>query len=369
MGDAQRTFIFAGGGSGGHLYPGLAVVERIRESLPDARIVFLCSDRAIDRKILEAEGERFVASKAGPVSADPRRLVKLITGWRATGSQLEQILQEAGGAERAVVIAMGGFVAAPAAARARKLGVPVIAVNLDAVPGKANRLLVRWADAVLSATEQYAFPAELVGPIVRKKALPTMSAEQCRASFGLDSGTRTLLVTGGSLGSRSINESLALLARERADLFAGWQVLHQSGDEASAARLREAYSGAGIRAEVRAFISDMGSAWGASDVAICRAGAGTVGEAWVSGTPAVFMPYPYHRDDHQTANARPLERAGAAVIVTDRIDATANRDALGDVLQGVLGDDAAPARMRAGLEALGPAAGAERVAQRAISAH
>ena len=140
------------------------------------------------------------------------------------------------------------------------------------------------------------------------------------------------------------------------------QVLHQAGDK-DIASLSAAYEGAGVPAAVVPYIESMGRAWGAADVAIARAGAGTVGEVWANRVPTVFLPYPHHADDHQRANALPLADAGGAVLLRDAIDGSANAAALAPVLAELLGDSARREQMRVKLGGLGPADGAEVVAR------
>jgi UDP-N-acetylglucosamine--N-acetylmuramyl-(pentapeptide) pyrophosphoryl-undecaprenol N-acetylglucosamine transferase len=155
---------------------------------------------------------------------------------------------------------------------------------------------------------------------------------------------------------------MALLAQREAGAFRGWQVLHQcgAGDEEF---LREAYAAAGVPAVVKAFLPGMGDAWRAADLAVSRCGAGAVGEVWASGTPSVFLPYPYHRDQHQKWNAQPLVETGGAVLVDDKIEPGATCAGLSPVLTRLLGDAQARQSMRHALGRLGPADGAERVAR------
>ncbi|MEZ6317347.1 MAG: UDP-N-acetylglucosamine--N-acetylmuramyl-(pentapeptide) pyrophosphoryl-undecaprenol N-acetylglucosamine transferase [Phycisphaerales bacterium] len=205
---------------------------------------------------------------------------------------------------------------------------------------------------------------ELVGPIVRRAALPPADAGACRSRLGLDPDRPTLFVSGGSQGARSINTLMSALARTNA--LAGWQVVHQTGRDADP-ELASAYAAVGVRASVVEFIDEVGLAWGAADLALGRAGAGTVAEAWATRTPTVFLPYPYHADEHQRRNAEPLASAGGALVLTDRIDAAANLADHAPVLADLLASADRRARMRTALEALGPADGADRVAERLLA--
>ncbi len=358
------TYLFAGGGTGGHLYPALAIAERLIELAPDSRAVFACSTRPLDATILGAErlaGEpaAFEAIPAHPFGIRPRVLWRFVTTWgRAVRAGRDMIRAR----EPACVVAMGGFVAAPVAQAAVAQRRRLALVNLDAVPGRANRWIARRAGRIFTGPDAGPASWERVGPIVRRAAMAPAPREECRRRLGLDPSRPTLLVTGASQGARSINQAMSLLTRGRPALFAEgrWQVIHQTGPgEVDAAR--EAYASAAIPALVAEFLSPMGVAWGAADAGVGRAGAGIVAEAWANGVPMVFMPYPHHRDQHQRANALPLVRAGAAELIEDLADPERTAPALGDALVRVM-DPARRAGMVDALRSLGPVRGAERVA-------
>lgn len=379
-----HTYIFAGGGTGGHIFPALAIAEQIeRLSGPGgpggpARSVFLCSDRAIDRTILEPEGVRFAPLPARPLSLRPAGLARFLWRWgeavRLARGHIRAARTEAGGS--VCLVAMGGFVAAPAVQAARVERVPVVLVNLDAVPGKANRWISRRSAAAYSTFPvgaRWARGWTTVRPIVRRAALADRARAECLAELGLDPSRRVLMVTGGSQGAGSLNELMVSLAERHPGALAGWQVLHQCGPEREGAggttssgvraRLEEAYARAGATAMVEAFTRRIGLWWGAADLAISRAGAGAVSEAWCAGVPTVFLPYPFHRDQHQARNAEPLRACGGAVVLTDRVSGAANAGEHGEVIVALLRDEARRAKMRAALQRLGPADGAETIAR------
>jgi len=363
-GAGQPTIIFAGGGTGGHLFPALAIRERLLERTLDLRTLFLCSPRPIDAEILSRHGVDFRSIPARPFGLRPRALARFLASWGPSLRQARQHLRALTDAGSPVVlVAMGGFAAAPAVQAARVEKVPVILVNLDAVPGKANRWIARHAAKRLSAAQSPEVPGgwTTIPPIVRSASRPGAPPPQCKAALGLDPGLPLLLVTGGSQGARSVNELMDRICSSHAEWLAGWQVLHQTGADPSL-DLARAYEQAGIPARVVPFIHTMGDAWGAADLAIARAGAGNVAEAWASGVPTVFMPYPYHRDQHQRKNAAPLVEAGAARVVTDRIDPGATLAESGRRLAGLLTSAGERARLAGAMARLGPADGAERAA-------
>jgi len=353
--------VFAGGGTGGHLYPGLAVAEAVRTREPDAKIRFLCSDRPLDAELLRAEGVEFDVLPAGPFSLRPRKLMKCLSGWgpsvRVTRGLLRGLKAEC---ERVELVAVGGFVAAPAAQAARVERVPVTLLNLDAVPGKANRLIARRAHRIVS-TAPTVQGWERIPPIVRASARPPGDARTCRERLGLDPDAPVLLVTGGSQGARSINELMTAFVRVHGDALRGWQVIHQTGKGGDSGAAR-ACADAGVRTLVHEFFDVPGLIWGAGELAVSRAGAGSVADAWTAGTPTLFMPYPYHRDEHQRRNAEPLVEAGLAVLADDLIDPARNLGSAGATLLGLLGDADRRGSMRSAAAALGPPDGAERLA-------
>lgn len=355
---------FAGGGSGGHIYPNLAVLEALEDRLGSDRVeaVFLVSQRRLDTAILQGEGRTSVAIPASPVSVHPFRLARLILRWGGSVRAAREAIRKL---DAHAVVATGGFVSAPVMNAARAERVPLVLLNLDAVAGKANRWVGRKADVRLTAATGPGVPAdwEPVRPVVRQSAMPRGSSAECRQRLGLDPERRTLLVTGGSQGARSINRLLAQVAEDSPGAFAGWQILHQCGSGDSDEQ-REAYRRAGVEAVCQDYLEDMASAWGAADLAVARCGAGTVAEIWAARVPAILLPYPYHRDQHQALNAEALSRANAAIVHTDRVDPVANASGAGRSLVELLQDDASRERMRQGFASLGPTDGAKTVAER-----
>lgn len=366
----SRLFLFAGGGTGGHLFPTLAVAEQLRAMLgDDAEFRFLCSARAIDASILAREGVAFTPVPASPPSIRPGGLIRFLRGWAPSIRLGREAIRSGRKAGRQVVmVASGGFVAAPLVQAARVEKCPVLMLNLDAVPGKANRWIAKHATRILT-TARVAQGWEQIPPIVRQAAMPRAPAAECRRTVGLNPELPTLLVTGGSQGASSINRFLSAFVNAHPTALKGWQVLHQTGgkgDDRDTSDVTAAYRQAGVPAVVTAFLTDMGSAWGAADLCVCRAGAGNVGEAWATRTACLFMPYPFHKDEHQRANALPLVEAGAAVLAHDMIEPEANLQEAGAALAELLGSGASREKLKAGLAGLGPADGAARVARVAM---
>lgn len=356
-----RTFIFAGGGTGGHLFPALAIAEHLRE-VKGVRSLFLCSSRPLDARILTREGVEFSPVPAQPFGVRPRAFLRFIRSWAPSIRAARRIVRERRRAGDEVrVVAMGGFVAAPVVQAARVERVPVLLVNMDAVPGKANRWIARHAGRIVTSAPVESFPWERIPPIVRASAAAPGDAAHCRQLLSLAPHAPTLLVTGASQGARSINALLIELLRRSPASFRGWQVIHQTGEGEDEA-VRRVYAEARIPAVVRPFFDAMGVAWGAADLAVSRAGAGSVAEAWANAVPTLFLPYPYHRDQHQRFNARPLEQSGAAIIADDLVDPARNAENAGKTLLDLLGSPQRRQAMGQALAGLGPADGAERIA-------
>ena len=356
-----RTILFAGGGTGGHIFPNLAVLERLREAMgDDVAGHFLVSDRAIDANILDAAGEPYTPLPARPFAKRPAALWRCVRDYRRSVQQVAELIERTG-AE--AMVGTGGFVTAPALHAAHRLDLPAALVNLDAVPGLASRWGARYASELFTVYPSDELPhAQTVGLPLRRAALATESAEAARAAFGLDPDTPTLLVTAGSQGAASINQTLIALC-ERPDVrdaLAGWQVLHLTGagqrDDVAAA-----YAAAGVPAVVLEFCQRMGLAWSAASVALSRAGAGSVAEAWAGRVPTLFLPYPHHRDQHQRLNAEPMVERGGAALWPDAADGARNAAALAAPIAALLTDADRRAAMREAL-GQGPVDGAEVVA-------
>jgi len=361
MRDDRPTIIFAGGGTGGHVSPGLAVAESLAERASHVERLFVCSERTIDARMLSEAGETFIPIGARPFSVSPKGAMRFLLGWRKSERSLRAILVHR---HVSAVLALGGFVAAPSAYTAARSRIPVVLLNLDSTPGRANRLAARWATEIVSACDTPKTPRfshHRVPMPLRRRTIAPGSPEKCRRELRLDADTPTLLVTGASQGSGSLNDFMIAIARGHPNWLAGWQVYHLSGADRDE-EVRAAYTQSGIAARVDAFQSDMGIAWGAAELVISRAGANSVAEIAANTVPAVFFPYPHHRDRHQSENAEPLRAAGGAVVFEDYVRSDVNLAKHGDALATLLADRNRRASMRENLQRIRPKNGADEVA-------
>lgn len=342
---AERCFIFAGGGSGGHISPGLAIAERLKEISPESKAMFVCSQRAIDATMLGDAGAEYVPVPATPPSIKPLAASRFLMNFHKSKRIVKRLIRDR---KVARVVALGGFIAAPAVSAAHSCGIPVMLMNLDAPPGKANLWMAKKCNEVFTAIDLPMLPgfaSRVVGMPIRRKAIAPADAAHCRARLGLPTNLPTLFVTGASQGATSINAFLIALAKAQPHMFRGWHVFHLAGHGAESS-VCEGYAEAGISATVQPFLDDIGLAWGAADVAISRAGASSVAEAAANAVPTLFLPYPYHKDMHQKHNAQPLVDMGGAIMAIDCVDANENVRQVGPVLADVMRDSALRQQMK-----------------------
>jgi UDP-N-acetylglucosamine--N-acetylmuramyl-(pentapeptide) pyrophosphoryl-undecaprenol N-acetylglucosamine transferase len=332
--------VIACGGTGGHLFPGIAVAEELRAR--GHQPLLLISQKSVDREASRKYGDlEFIAipAIAKPAATSPRMIPFL---WKMWGSirQCKAILQQRGAD---AVIGMGGFTSLAPIYAARKMGLATFIHDSNALPGKANRLTARWCDQVFVGMKEAAayFSGRAVavtGTPVRKEMNRLPDRSTAATKFGLDPSHPTMVVMGGSQGARRLN---ALVAEACEDFPAHTQVLHiaGSGDEA---RIRDA---AGDRAgyHVMGFCDDMASVYALADVVLCRSGASSLTELAHAGLPSILVPYPYAADDHQTKNAEVFAKAGASFLVQE---ADLNRKTLSSLVHDILSNSQRQQTMR-----------------------
>jgi UDP-N-acetylglucosamine--N-acetylmuramyl-(pentapeptide) pyrophosphoryl-undecaprenol N-acetylglucosamine transferase len=331
--------VFAGGGTGGHLYPALAIADAIQGRLPRARFRFFGTQRPIDKRILGAADCDLVQQTLPPLRRAPWRWPKVYLGFRRSSLLCRSHFERD---PPAVVIGTGGLGSVPAVREAIRAGIPTGLLNPDAIPGRANRYLAGSADVVFAQWEETRSHLSsecrvVVGGCPVRSAFNRAVRAQGVERFGLNPRCNTLLVTGASQGARTINEAV-VASLDRLASYDDWQVLHLTGDR-DYDMVREAYGGWPVQASVLRFTEHMAEALAAADLVIARAGASSLAEVTAVGRASILMPYPFHRDQHQLANARCLVRASAARIVHDRVDPTINGPALWQVLDELMSND------------------------------
>lgn len=359
---SDRVILFAGGGSGGHIFPNVAVLERLREFRVPVGPHFVVSDRPLDAQIVKRMGYPFTPLSAQPLNWHPAKLWDFWQALKLARLETHDAIRRTGAR---ALIATGGFVAAPALLAAKEAGIPCALVNLDAVPGKANQRMARHADTIFSVYPTPMLPrAQSIGMPLRRSSLSDMPANRARAALGLMPGIDTIFITAGSQGATSINKMMIELCTrtEARKTLAEWQVLHLTGDH-DRGEVAAAYEQAGIRAVVQPFCGAMGLAWRSATLAISRAGAGSVAEAWAAATPTVFFPYPYHKDEHQRRNCEPLVNAGSALLMKDQVDPVENASRLMGALFALMRNTTQRDKMRTILQASPPPDGAQQIAR------
>lgn len=300
--------IIAGGGTGGHLFPGIAVAREIQRRDQNAEILFVGAEQGIEARLVPQEGFPLRFLPAGSMKG---------VGWGARVRSLVSTVKGILGAKRilkefqpAVVIGVGGYASFPMLGAAILKGYPRIIMEQNAVPGLANRVLGHWVDfAAITdpATSSYFGKRAVVTGNPIRPQFKSISAKQHRPPY-------EILVFGGSQGAQSINkavrESLPLLS----DLKGTLRFTHQTG-KAQVDETLAAYTAAGFEADVRVFFDEFHRKYAAADLIISRAGATTVAEIKAAGRAAILIPFPYAADDHQTRNAQSMVNESAAIMI------------------------------------------------------
>ncbi|MEN6576715.1 MAG: UDP-N-acetylglucosamine--N-acetylmuramyl-(pentapeptide) pyrophosphoryl-undecaprenol N-acetylglucosamine transferase [Phycisphaerales bacterium] len=316
------SFFFAGGGTGGHIYPLLAVAEQIRQKQPDAEIHFFHSTRAVDERVFDKTGFGRTALPASGLYMHPGKFLRFVLTFQQSYKIATKVIAQR---SNPVVIGAGGFIAGPVCRAGRRLGVPVAMLNVDIIPGRANRLSGRWADEIFMQFEESKgyFAGSRAGlrvvgcPLRDGFAHP--DANKAIADLGLDAAKKTLLVTGASSGSARINEAICRLLPKLEAFADRWQIVHLTGLD-NFKTVQEGYAGTHMSHKVLDYYDGMADLFAATDLVIGRSGAVSVAEYAAAGVPSICMPYPFHKDKHQYLNAGKLVEAGAAVIVDDVAD-------------------------------------------------
>ncbi len=356
--------LIAGGGTGGHTSPAVAIIEELQKRDPRLEVQWIGRRGNIEERICRNLSLPF---RSVPVEGWPRRQ-KLRKGWAAAklAYSVARCLLYIRHYEPQVVIGVGGYVSLPALYAAQKRGVPTVLHEQNKRLGMANALLAPRADRILlsypdTAGEYPADRARVVGNPVRRAFLSPPDTSEARARLGLREDVPVVLVSGGSQGAHSINEAVkAALPKFGPDEV---QLIWTAG-QADIAEARRTAEQAPVTVLPHAFLDDMASACAAADVVVGRAGASSTAELAVMGKPSVLVPYPYAADNHQEANARAFVEAGAARML---LDSECTADRLLQELRELLGDPELRATMARAAHGLARPEAAESIAEEIVT--
>ena len=356
--------VIAGGGTGGHLYPGIAVARELLARMPDAQISFAGTAQGIESRVVPREGFaldviRSAGLKGKSIGARLRGAALVPIGlkdaWRIVSRRRPDL-----------VIGVGGYSSGPVVLVASLRGVPTMLLEQNAVPGLTNRWLsrvVKAAAVTYDSTEIYfGAKAFVSGNPVRPEFFATAGPQQESALDEQNSGTR-ILVLGGSQGAHAINLAMVEAAPRLASGGPPLRLVHQTG-ERDVEMVRIAYREAGLPAVVEPFFFDMGRQLGQADVVVCRAGATTLAEITAAGKAAILIPLPTATDDHQRRNAEALAGAGAAELLLQK-DTTAG--AIADRILALAGDRERRARIERAARSMAKPDAARVIVDRALA--
>jgi UDP-N-acetylglucosamine--N-acetylmuramyl-(pentapeptide) pyrophosphoryl-undecaprenol N-acetylglucosamine transferase len=306
--------IVAGGGTGGHLFPGIAVAEEFLARAPENEVLFVGTSRGIEARLLPKLGYRLelVSSSGMKGMGTTRKLVsagKLLYGY----AQSRKILKEF---KPDLVLGVGGYASAPLVLAARGMGIKTFIHEQNAIPGITNKFLGRLVNGIFISMPESAeqFPDNstlMTGNPIRKEILWSFHERTSTPDDGF-----SLLVFGGSAGAHRINTAMIEALPHLSSVKDRLRITHQTGEK-DIQEVREGYQKHAFQAKVTAFIDDMSAAYGASDLVVCRAGATTIAEVTACGKACIFIPFPYAADDHQRKNAESLLNREAGLMIVE----------------------------------------------------
>ena len=320
-GDNQQiNVLVSGGGTGGHIFPALSIANEVRRRYPDARILFVGAEGRMEMEKVPAAGYNIIGL---PVSGFDRKhllrnfkvMARLLKSMRLAKNILKDF-------KPAIAIGVGGYASGPMLKEAQKQGIPTLLQEQNSYAGVTNKLLAAKADCICVAYEgmERFFPQDkivLTGNPVRRNLLECgASPEQARQAMGMDPNKKTILIIGGSLGARTINNAIIDGLAKIGEAY-DVQVIWQTG-KIYDQQCREALDASGVKNVAQmAFISNMDMAYRAADLVVSRAGASSISELQLLGKAAILVPSPNVAEDHQTKNALALSTRDAAILVPD----------------------------------------------------
>jgi UDP-N-acetylglucosamine--N-acetylmuramyl-(pentapeptide) pyrophosphoryl-undecaprenol N-acetylglucosamine transferase len=354
-----KTIVFAGGGTGGHLFPGIAVAQALAASRP-VKCVFVGSTRSVERQIVHDHGFEHVALPVEPSSMLLTRPVRFANRLWQSAQAASKFLPSCGAS---LVVGLGGFASVPVVWAARLAGIPLILLEQNVVPGRATSWLCRRANLTCLGFSDAArrLPRGAPHVVTGNPVRPPIATLAGTASN--NSGERqTIIVLGGSQGSLALNEAFVGCVEKLSDHFAGWQIVHQTGAR-DLAHIQRRYQACGVRAEVASFFEDPTRLYRDAALAVSRAGALTLSELACAGVPAVLIPYPKAIRNHQRLNAYAFEHVGAARVVRQSTDPDKTCSHLQEELAALLPNAELRGRMARAMRSLARPDAASEVAE------
>lgn len=335
----SNTYILAGGGTGGHLYPGIAIADELVKLDPGATIVFACSDRSGDRKILDPLDYAIVPQLVRPLThmRKPFGIPGFLRTWYKSKSLARALICDL---KPRAVLGLGGYAAGPVICVAAKKNIRCGLLNLDIIPGRANQYLAKCVEKIFTQFESTAdYLPDNLGSRIQHTGCPIRS-DICSGErpdgmkfFGINPKLKTLLVFGGSALAESLTQAFIELRDDLKEFQDTWNILLVVGKQ-MLPEAKRAFEHSSV--VIMEYCNRMDLAYSVADLTVCRGGAGTVAELTATRTPAVILPYPYHQDRQQYKNVSDLVIAGSAIVVQDNSDPEINAESFRKQLLPIL---------------------------------
>ena len=359
---SELRVVIAGGGTGGHLYPGIAVARELLRREPGATITFAGTAKGIESRVIPKEGFQLdLLRSAGLKGTSPAARARGLALLPLSGLDAWQILSRR---RPDLVIGVGGYSSGPVMLAAAVRGIPTLLLEQNAVPGLTNRLLARVVSAAAltfdSTVSFFGRRGFVAGNPIRQEFLSTNAGDA--AGNGGGGAAPRVLIFGGSQGAHAINMAMVEAAPRLADRGLGVAITHQTG-EGDLDRVRDGYRQAGVGARIEPFLYEMDREMREADVIVCRAGATTIAELTAAGKPSVLIPLPTATDDHQRKNAEVLGAEGAAEVL---LQGDATGQTLAARIQALAGDAERRRQMAANARRLAKPDAAKVIVQRAL---
>ena len=336
------TILFAGGGTGGHLFPGIAAADELRRRDPSTRIVFVGSTRSIESTIVADHRLEHRMLPVEPLPTLKRNPIRfLLKNWKAWRGAI-QLLKEL---RPLAVVGLGGYASAPIIWAASRRRIPVILIEQNVIPGRTTRLLSRFADHVcVSFKETISRLPNARHVVVTGNPVRASIAKLCHRTLidksENESSTtpqKELLILGGSQGAESLNVAAKAAIKQLADQLKTWKIVHQTGPR-DVENVRRFYQELGLSFMVEPFFHDMADLYSRAELVISRSGATTLAELACAQTPMILMPYPHAADDHQRANAQAFVNHNAAALVEHSTPTEKTVERLAEVMRSLIDD-------------------------------